>query len=66
MSRVECRVFDAAGRVVATLFSGQQDKGSYRLAWNRTNDNARRVNHGVYFVRVAAQGLQVQTKLVVL
>jgi flagellar hook assembly protein FlgD len=65
-TRVDCKVFDASGRIVTTLFSGIQDKGAQRLVWNRADDQGLRVNHGVYFVRITAEGLLVQSKLVVL
>lgn len=45
-------IYDAAGRVVHTLFSGRRDPGEHRLEWNGRDARGQRVASGVYFVRV--------------
>jgi len=50
-ARVE--LFDATGRVVRTLGSAA-DAGAHSLVWDRTDDSGRKVQAGVYYVRLSA------------
>jgi hypothetical protein len=53
---VRLRVFDVAGRVVATLVNRPQDAGSYTVDWNGFDSAGRAASAGVYFVRLEAPG----------
>jgi hypothetical protein len=57
---VSLKVFDLAGREVATLVEGTQDEGSYTVEWN-----ARTFPSGAYFYRLAA-GNYSETKRLIL
>jgi hypothetical protein len=55
-SRVTIRVFDLAGRVVATLFAGERGPGEHAAVWDGTTDSGERAAGGVYFVRMEGAG----------
>ena len=59
-------VFDVAGRRVATLYSGYHDPGTHTVTWNGRDDRGRGVASGVYFVRLAADGVEASRKVVLL
>jgi hypothetical protein len=50
----ELDVFDAGGRHVRTLLSGEQSKGAHTLVWDGTDDGGMRVSPGIYFLRLVA------------
>jgi hypothetical protein len=52
--RVDVRVFDPAGRAVATLQRGPAPAGVHDLAWSGLDDSGRPVPSGVYFLRFRA------------
>jgi hypothetical protein len=59
-------IFDAAGRRVATLASGQRGVGNYDVTWDRSSDDGRRLSPGVYFVKLDQPGgTDVQKMMVV-
>jgi hypothetical protein len=49
---VSLKVYDAAGRVVRTLFSGHVPVGRHSVMWDRRTDGGGRVSAGVYFVKL--------------
>jgi hypothetical protein len=49
--RVRVRVFDVAGRLVATLADGSFKAGEYPLTWSPNNGAGREQRQGLYFVR---------------
>jgi hypothetical protein len=51
---VEARVFDVAGRSVATLARGALAAGGHELAWSGRDEGGFPVAAGIYFVRVVA------------
>ena len=53
-SRITLRVFDLYGREVATLVSGAQHAGGYRVAFNASD-----LPSGLYFYRLEADGMQI-------
>lgn len=62
---VEADVFDARGRRVRTLYQGVMPGGSHTLRWDGTAESGARAAAGVYWIRVAAQGVHRSTKLIV-
>jgi len=44
-------VHDARGRLVRTLLAGAREAGSHEIVWDGNDDDGRRVESGVYFVR---------------
>jgi serine protease len=51
-SRVDLRLFDAAGRQVRDLRPGVLDPGTYRVDWDGRGESGRPVSPGIYFVRM--------------
>jgi hypothetical protein len=54
------QVFDAGGRLVRTLVSGNLEAGSHRILWTGTDETGRAVSAGTYFCR-AQSGTEVAT-----
>jgi len=50
--RVEVDVLDVAGRVVATLASGEQAAGVHQVSWNARSSRGQRLPTGLYLVRI--------------
>jgi hypothetical protein len=61
---VDLKVYDASGRVVRTLASGQCPAGSYTTVWNGADNAGRRLAHGIYFVRLATPDQTIKVKTV--
>jgi hypothetical protein len=60
------RVFDVAGHLVKTLFSGIAEAGPHDIVWTATDDGGRRVGAGVYFYCMEAGSWRSQRKVVFL
>jgi hypothetical protein len=59
----EARVFDAAGRLVRTLFSGHQAAGEHTLDWDLSGAGGQRVGAGLYFVALDSEGGRTMMKV---
>lgn len=55
-SRVEVDVFDAAGRVVRHMATGELGAGTHRVAWDGRTNAGVAVSSGAYFARVRTAG----------
>jgi hypothetical protein len=64
--RVAVRVYDPAGRLVRTLFDGEQTAGPHSVSWGGSDDHGARVASGVYLIRVENEEDEATTKAVVL
>ena len=62
---VRLRVYDLAGRVVATLVDGRRDAGRYEVVWDGRDDGGRAVSSGVYLYLLDA-GAHRESKRMVL
>lgn len=51
---VEIAIHDVAGRLVATLHSGECTPGTHEIVWDGLDDHGNRVASGTYFVRMSA------------
>jgi hypothetical protein len=60
---VDLRVFGMDGREVASVASGVRDAGPHDVTWNGRDARGANVPAGVYFVRLAAEGI-VETRRV--
>ncbi|HYJ34248.1 MAG TPA: FlgD immunoglobulin-like domain containing protein [Candidatus Binatia bacterium] len=58
-------VFDARGRLVRSLHSGAMEAGPHTLRWDGASESGQHAAAGVYWIRVAAPGIQKSVKLVV-
>jgi flagellar hook assembly protein FlgD len=63
---VRIRVFDASGRLVRVLKTGDMDRGSHTAIWNGRDDDGRSVARGVYYARLESGGVSATRKLVFL
>jgi hypothetical protein len=48
--RIDLVVFDALGREVRTLYSGEREPGDYEVEWDGRDRRDRRLPAGIYFV----------------
>ena len=62
---VTLRVYDVAGRLVATLADKAYAPGIHAVTWNGTNNSGQGVSSGIYFYKITA-GRDVATKKMVL
>ena len=54
---VEVSIYSVDGRRVKTLFKGTREAGSFRIAWDGTDESGNRMQPGVFFARlVTASG----------
>jgi hypothetical protein len=65
-SAVDARIVDATGRLVRTLFTGDQNAGTYEIMWNRQDDGGREVASGAYYAIVRVDGQELTRQLTVL
>lgn len=61
---VEVTVHDASGRRVGVLVDGVLDPGRHERVWSGALEDGRRAPAGVYWIRVAAEGREVNTRAV--
>jgi len=64
-ARTALRVYDVAGREVATLWAGRSNSDIRSIEWNGTDSAGNRVGSGIYFYRLTS-GKQVITKKITL
>jgi hypothetical protein len=65
-SAVDARIVDATGRLVRTLFTGDQNAGTYEIMWNRRDDGDREVASGAYYAIVRMDGRELTRQMTVL
>jgi flagellar hook assembly protein FlgD len=64
--RVLVRVYNVAGRLVATPFDGELPPGSHLITWDGNGGDGARAASGVYFLRADAAGATRIRKAVIL
>ena len=64
-SGVAVRIFDAGGRVAATLVDGRAQAGTHEVSWSCTDGHGTRVATGLYFCRMDAGDFTATRKVVV-
>ena len=64
--RVTLRVYDPAGRVVATLVDAMVEPGRHEAVWDGRTSTGERAASGVYFMRMEAGGFPSARKVVLL
>jgi FlgD Ig-like domain/PGAP1-like protein/Fibronectin type III domain len=60
------RVYDLAGRRVATLASGRLDSGLHTVQWNRSDAHGGKVAPGVYYYEMRVGGQRLARRVVLL
>ncbi len=63
---INLSVYDLSGRLVRTLVDEKQEPGYYSVAWDGKDRLARTTSSGIYFCRLAGQGLTSTKKMVLL
>jgi len=63
---VTLAVYDAAGRLVATLVDEQRKAGPHATVWDSRSDRGVEVASGVYFCRLESGGRTLTRKMVLL
>ena len=58
------RIYDVGGRLVRTLFDGQQAAGQKMVTWDGRDERGRSVASGVYFYRLQAPSYKKTLKMV--
>lgn len=61
---VDVEVFDAAGRRVRTLWTGQAAAGMRSVVWDGADDAGRRLQPGLYVIRLEAAGVRRERRVV--
>ena len=61
---VRLAVYDVQGRRVRTLVAGRQAAGAHRVRWDGRTDDGVRAASGVYFARLAGDGVDQAVKVV--
>jgi hypothetical protein len=64
--RVLVRIYNVAGRLVATAFDGELPPGSHEITWDGRGADGTRAASGVYFIRADAAGATRTRKAVLL
>ena len=60
--RIELGIYDVAGRLVKTLYSGTQQEGPQRFLWNGRDERGIRMASGIYFYRLESADGSVGTR----
>lgn len=60
------RVFDIAGRRIATLVDEEMAAGVYRVKWNGKTDDGRDLASGIYFAQIQSGGSRQSARLAML
>ncbi|NNM31718.1 MAG: T9SS type A sorting domain-containing protein [Gemmatimonadetes bacterium] len=63
-SRVQLRLYDAAGRLVRTLRDGRLPAGRHVAQWDGRDRDGRRVANGIYFAKLDAGGRSMTQRVV--
>lgn len=61
---VKLAIYNIRGELIHHLIDGRLESGVHRIVWNGADANGNRVASGVYFYRLAANGLVSQKKLI--
>ncbi|HSG27316.1 MAG TPA: FlgD immunoglobulin-like domain containing protein [Candidatus Krumholzibacterium sp.] len=66
VTRLDIRIYDAAGRLVRTLADGTSFQGTRSFVWDGRNDRGAPVARGVYFIRGRAGKQRIAAKLLLI
>ncbi|MCK4352226.1 T9SS type A sorting domain-containing protein [candidate division WOR-3 bacterium] len=65
-SKVSLKVYNITGRLVKTLFDGENGPGSYTVTWNGKDESGRKLSSGTYFYRIETPNWTSTKKMVLL
>ena len=63
---VQVNIYDITGKLITTLFNGEQMPGWHSVIWNGTNQNSKLVPAGLYFSKITSGSDVKTTKLMLL
>ena len=63
---VELKIFDATGREVKTLSSGEKIPGHYEVTWNGKDAKGASCPSGVYFIRMHSNEFNANQRVILL
>jgi len=63
---VRIGVYSLDGKLITTLVNNQRSPGNYKAAWNSTDEQGRRMNPGVYVVKMNAGKFSASRKMMFL
>ena len=63
---VRIEIFDMAGRIVRTLFSGDSTGGSHSVSWNGDDGDGVPLAGGIYLIRIQSGGVSATRPCVLL
>lgn len=71
LSFVEISIYDVSGKLIKRLIADQKEAGYYKVEWNGTDSNGKKVSSGIYFYQMKAKNLKtgsefIETKKMVL
>jgi len=62
---ISLKIFDITGRIVKTIYEGNQDTGNYTVNWNGKDENDREVASGIYLCCFTSQSASLFKKIIV-
>lgn len=65
-SDVQLSIYNSAGRIFTTLYSGILGKGNHKFNWNRNDKNTKLVSSGVYFVKLSTRNTSITKKIILI
>jgi hypothetical protein len=65
-SPVSLRIYDVAGRLIATLVDGSQSAGPHDVVWDGSGSSGAHLRPGLYFCRMEVPGVRGLTRRIVL
>lgn len=63
---VQVQIYDITGKLITTLFNGEQTPGWHSVVWNGTNQHSEQAPAGLYFSRITSGNEVKTTKLMLL
>jgi flagellar hook assembly protein FlgD len=66
VAQAQLRVYDPAGRLVATLVNAPLAPGAHSVVWDGRTTTGRRAHNGTYFYRLDVGGQTITRQMVVL
>lgn len=59
------KVYDVSGKLVRNLLNRNLQRGGYKLSWDETDNSAKKLASGLYFVAFKTNGYSATKKLVI-
>ena len=63
---ISINVYNIKGQIITNLFNGELNAGYHQINWNGTDEQAREVSSGVYFVQMKTQDTILTRKMILM